>query len=108
MLYDAFVSAYWFQAVSLFLLSVTNTDQSLGTLASFFFLAFYVCKSGKGLLCCMMMHLSRLIGFKLFHFVWPRLFAQTRVLVSLREVFLGLFIFSKVGKNFCIRCVTSD
>ena len=56
----------------------------------------------------MMMYLSRLIGFKLFHFVWPRLFAQTRVLVSLREVFLGLFIFSKVGKNFCIRCVASD
>ena len=55
MLYDVFVSAFWFQAVSLFLPSVTY------------------------------------------------LLTQARVLVSLREVFLGLFIFGKVGKNFCIR-----
>ena len=47
MLYDAFVSAYWFQAVSLFLLSVTNTDQSLGTLASFFFWLFMFAKVEK-------------------------------------------------------------
>lgn len=43
-------------------------------------------------------------------FVWAywsqavSLFTQTRVLVGLREAFLGLFIFGKVGKNFCIRC----
>ena len=57
MLYDVFVSAYWFQAVSLCLPSVIYTDQSFSELT--------------------------------------------------RRI-LGLFIFSKVGKNFCIRCVTSD
>ena len=54
MLYDVFVSAHWFQAVSLCLPSVTYTDQSRSELT--------------------------------------------------RSIF-GLFIFGKVGKNFCIRCV---
>ena len=81
-----------------FLLSVTNTAQSLGALA-WFFLAFFVCKSGKQLLCCTI-YLSRLIGFKLFHFVCPRLFTQTRVLVSLREEFWGCSYLVKWGRTF--------
>lgn len=59
MLYDVFVSAYWFQAVSLCLPSVIYTDQSLSELT--------------------------------------------------RSIFGAVHInFSKVGKNFCIRCVASD
>ena len=46
------------------------------------------------------MYLSRLIGFKLFHFVCPRLFTQTRVLVSLREEFWGCSYLVKWERTF--------
>ena len=42
MLYDVFVSAHWFQAVSLCLPSVTYTDQSLSDLTRRIFGAVHI------------------------------------------------------------------
>lgn len=97
-------SALGFESVSPFCFRLLTQTRVLVRWLEFFW-PFFVCKSGKELLCCAM-YLSRFIGFKLFHFVYPRLLTQTRVLVSMREVFLGLFIFGEVGKNFCIRYVS--
>lgn len=66
MLYgDLFVSAYWFQAVSLCLPSVTYTGQSPSELTRSIFGAVHICLSGEELLYTMCQ--PRIDCFKLFH-----------------------------------------
>ena len=64
-LYDVFVSVYWFQAVSLCLPSVTYTDQSPSEHARSIFGAVHIWWSGEELLYTICQ--PRIDGFKLFH-----------------------------------------